>query len=57
MADLKLKPVCCVSVLATDFSLKAPDFPEVDYPVKVLNTPQGCMWYKKDNKFRKPKGN
>ncbi|XP_071897732.1 nardilysin isoform X4 [Anas platyrhynchos] len=41
--------------LATDFSLKAPDFPEVDYPVKVLNTPQGCMWYKKDNKFRKPK--
>uniref|UniRef100_A0A8B9I271 Nardilysin convertase n=1 Tax=Anser brachyrhynchus TaxID=132585 RepID=A0A8B9I271_9AVES len=40
--------------LATDFSLKAPDFPEVDYPVKVLNTPQGCMWYRKDNKFRKP---
>uniref|UniRef100_A0A8C3BE51 Nardilysin n=1 Tax=Cairina moschata TaxID=8855 RepID=A0A8C3BE51_CAIMO len=41
--------------LATDFSLKPPDFPEVDYPVKVLNAPQGCMWYKKDNKFRKPK--
>nr|XP_009681623.1 PREDICTED: nardilysin-like [Struthio camelus australis] len=41
--------------IATDFSLKAPDFPNMDYPVKILNIPQGCMWYKKDKKFKKPK--
>nr|XP_013806051.1 PREDICTED: nardilysin-like [Apteryx mantelli mantelli] len=41
--------------IATDFSLKAPDFPKMDYPVKILNIPQGCMWYKKDKKFKKPK--
>ncbi|KGL77582.1 Nardilysin, partial [Tinamus guttatus] len=41
--------------IATDFSLKAPDFPKMEYPVKILNMPQGCMWYKNDKKFKKPK--
>ncbi|KAM8805816.1 nardilysin-like [Eudromia elegans] len=42
--------------IATDFSLRAPDFPKMEYPVKILNIPQGCMWYKNDKKFKKPKG-
>uniref|UniRef100_A0A8C5VLR9 Nardilysin convertase n=1 Tax=Microcebus murinus TaxID=30608 RepID=A0A8C5VLR9_MICMU len=41
--------------IATDFTLKAFDCPETEYPVKVVNTPQGCLWYKKDNKFKIPK--
>lgn len=43
-------------LLATDFMLKAFDCPETEYPVKIVNTPQGCLWYKKDNKFKIPKG-
>uniref|UniRef100_A0A8I5T769 Nardilysin n=1 Tax=Pongo abelii TaxID=9601 RepID=A0A8I5T769_PONAB len=42
--------------IATDFTLKAFDCPETEYPVKIVNTPQGCLWYKKDNKFKIPKG-
>uniref|UniRef100_A0A452RS22 Nardilysin convertase n=1 Tax=Ursus americanus TaxID=9643 RepID=A0A452RS22_URSAM len=42
--------------IATDFMLKAFDCPETEYPVKIVNTPQGCLWYKKDNKFKIPKG-
>ncbi|XP_058297839.1 nardilysin isoform X2 [Hylobates moloch] len=41
--------------IATDFTLKAFDCPETEYPVKIVNTPQGCLWYKKDNKFKIPK--
>ncbi|KAG8518954.1 Nardilysin, partial [Galemys pyrenaicus] len=41
--------------IATDFMLKAFDCPETEYPVKTVNTPQGCLWYKKDNKFKIPK--
>ncbi|KAM5266220.1 nardilysin isoform 2-T2 [Hipposideros larvatus] len=41
--------------IATDFMLKAFDCPETEYPVKIVNTPQGCLWYKKDNKFKIPK--
>ncbi|XP_037683172.1 nardilysin isoform X2 [Choloepus didactylus] len=41
--------------IATDFTLKAFDCPETEYPVKTVNTPQGCLWYKKDNKFKIPK--
>lgn len=41
--------------IATDFLLKAFDCPETEYPVKIVNTPQGCLWYKKDNKFKIPK--
>uniref|UniRef100_A0A8I6GH79 Nardilysin convertase n=1 Tax=Rattus norvegicus TaxID=10116 RepID=A0A8I6GH79_RAT len=42
--------------IATDFTLKAFDCPETEYPAKIVNTPQGCLWYKKDNKFKIPKG-
>ncbi|XP_078187846.1 nardilysin isoform X2 [Callithrix jacchus] len=41
--------------IAKDFTLKAFDCPETEYPVKIVNTPQGCLWYKKDNKFKIPK--
>lgn len=41
--------------IASDFMLKAFDSPETEYPVKIVNTPQGCLWYKKDNKFKIPK--
>ncbi|XP_075802416.1 nardilysin isoform X1 [Microtus pennsylvanicus] len=41
--------------IATDFTLKAFDCPETEYPAKIVNTPQGCLWYKKDNKFKIPK--
>ncbi|VTJ59018.1 Hypothetical predicted protein [Marmota monax] len=41
--------------IATDFTLKAFDCPETEYPVKIVNTPQGSLWYKKDNKFKIPK--
>ncbi|XP_075411986.1 nardilysin isoform X2 [Tenrec ecaudatus] len=41
--------------IATDFTLKAFDCPETEYPVKIVNTPKGCLWYKKDNKFKIPK--
>jgi nardilysin len=43
-------------LLATDFTLKAFDCPETEYPAKIVNTAQGCLWYKKDNKFKIPKG-
>ncbi|XP_067391576.1 nardilysin-like [Emydura macquarii macquarii] len=41
--------------IATDFTLKAPDCPDTEHPVKILTTQQGCVWYKKDNKFKIPK--
>uniref|UniRef100_A0A4X2LQL9 Nardilysin convertase n=1 Tax=Vombatus ursinus TaxID=29139 RepID=A0A4X2LQL9_VOMUR len=41
--------------IATDFALKPFDCPETEYPVKIVNTAQGCLWYKKDNKFKIPK--
>eukprot|EP00072_Mus_musculus_P073870 XP_017175633.1 PREDICTED: nardilysin isoform X3 [Mus musculus] len=41
--------------IATDFTLKAFDCPETEYPAKIVNTAQGCLWYKKDNKFKIPK--
>ncbi|KAL6087162.1 hypothetical protein STEG23_003255 [Scotinomys teguina] len=43
------------SIEATDFTLKAFDCLETEYPAKIVNTPQGCLWYKKDNKFKIPK--
>ncbi|XP_074858591.1 nardilysin [Carettochelys insculpta] len=41
--------------IATDFALKAPDCPESEYPVKILSMQQGCLWYRKDDKFKIPK--
>uniref|UniRef100_A0A8C0UWE7 Nardilysin convertase n=1 Tax=Cyanistes caeruleus TaxID=156563 RepID=A0A8C0UWE7_CYACU len=42
--------------IATDFALKVADCPETEYPVKTLSTQQGCLWYRKDDKFKIPKG-
>lgn len=41
---------------ATDFTLKTSDCPDTEYPVKIVNSERGCLWYKKDNKFKIPKG-
>ncbi|XP_074858420.1 nardilysin-like [Carettochelys insculpta] len=41
--------------IATDFSLKASDCPNMEHPVKILSTQHACVWYKKDNKFKIPK--
>ncbi|XP_062412295.1 nardilysin b isoform X2 [Sardina pilchardus] len=41
--------------IATDFTLKASDCPDTEFPVKILNTKEGCLWFKKDNKFKIPK--
>ncbi|KAJ6663090.1 hypothetical protein lerEdw1_010683 [Lerista edwardsae] len=43
----------CVS--ATDFSVIESTDQDAEYPDKILNTPEGCLWYKKDNKFAVPK--
>uniref|UniRef100_A0A3B4C7I2 Nardilysin a (N-arginine dibasic convertase) n=1 Tax=Pygocentrus nattereri TaxID=42514 RepID=A0A3B4C7I2_PYGNA len=42
--------------IATDFSLKTADCPDTDYPVRISSSDRGCLWYKKDNKFKIPKG-
>uniref|UniRef100_A0A8D0KMY9 Nardilysin n=1 Tax=Salvator merianae TaxID=96440 RepID=A0A8D0KMY9_SALMN len=41
--------------IATDFSVKKSTSSESEYPNKILDTPQGRLWYKKDNKFGVPK--
>ncbi|KAL8181795.1 UNVERIFIED_CONTAM: hypothetical protein K2H54_029439 [Gekko kuhli] len=41
--------------IATDFSVKKSTDLSTEYPHKILDTPQGCLWYKKDNKFIVPK--
>ncbi|KAM9365124.1 nardilysin b isoform 2-T3 [Pholidichthys leucotaenia] len=41
--------------IATDFSLKTSDCPDTDFPVRIVNSEYGCLWYKKDNKFKIPK--
>uniref|UniRef100_A0A672Q7W2 Nardilysin convertase n=1 Tax=Sinocyclocheilus grahami TaxID=75366 RepID=A0A672Q7W2_SINGR len=41
--------------IATDFTLKTSDCPDTEYPVKIMNNDRGCLWYKKDNKFKIPK--
>ncbi|XP_075901317.1 nardilysin-like isoform X2 [Nelusetta ayraudi] len=41
--------------IATDFELKASDWPDSDVPVRIASTERGCLWYKKDNKFKIPK--
>ncbi|XP_003220332.1 nardilysin [Anolis carolinensis] len=41
--------------IATDFALKDPDCPQTEYPVSIVSTQQGCLWYKKDDKFKIPK--
>ncbi|XP_063795614.1 nardilysin [Pseudophryne corroboree] len=41
--------------IATDFSVKSSDCPDTEYPEKIADIEQGCLWYKKDNKFKIPK--
>ncbi|OCT82739.1 nardilysin [Xenopus laevis] len=41
--------------IASEFALKTSDCPDAEYPVKVLDTELGALWYKKDNKFKIPK--
>ncbi|XP_030630050.1 nardilysin [Chanos chanos] len=41
--------------IATDFTLKTSDCPDTEYPVRIVNNQRGCLWYKKDNKFKIPK--
>ncbi|XP_041133364.1 nardilysin-like [Polyodon spathula] len=41
--------------IATDFILKTSDCPDTEYPVRIVNSEKGCLWYKKDNKFKIPK--
>uniref|UniRef100_UPI00398EE6D8 nardilysin-like n=1 Tax=Pristiophorus japonicus TaxID=55135 RepID=UPI00398EE6D8 len=42
--------------IATDFTLKNSDRIDTAYPVRILDNKNGCLWYKKDNKFQIPKG-
>lgn len=41
---------------ASDFALKPPDCPDTEFPVRIAHSDRGCLWYKKDNKFKIPKG-
>ena len=41
---------------ATDFELRPLDCPDSEFPVKISSSDRGCLWYKKDNKFKIPKG-
>uniref|UniRef100_A0A8C7WZN2 Nardilysin a (N-arginine dibasic convertase) n=1 Tax=Oryzias sinensis TaxID=183150 RepID=A0A8C7WZN2_9TELE len=41
--------------IATDFTLKPSDCPDTEFPVRIAESSQGSLWYKKDNKFKIPK--
>ncbi|KAI1891902.1 hypothetical protein AGOR_G00148500 [Albula goreensis] len=41
--------------IATDFTLKTSDCPDTEYPVRIISNEKGCLWFKKDNKFKIPK--
>ncbi|TSK53703.1 Nardilysin [Bagarius yarrelli] len=42
--------------IATDFMLKTSDCPDAEFPVKIVDNSQGRLWFKKDTKFKIPKG-
>ncbi|XP_077862636.1 nardilysin-like [Saccoglossus kowalevskii] len=42
--------------IATDFTLKDADIDDTVYPTKITDTPHGRLWYKRDTKFKVPKG-
>uniref|UniRef100_A0A3P8UIK5 Nardilysin b (N-arginine dibasic convertase) n=1 Tax=Cynoglossus semilaevis TaxID=244447 RepID=A0A3P8UIK5_CYNSE len=44
-----------LSAAATDFTLKTPDCPDTEFPVRIVNSERGCLWFKKDHKFKIPK--
>ncbi|KAM6938687.1 nardilysin-like isoform 2-T2 [Lycodopsis pacificus] len=58
--DFKLNPELHLPAenkfIASDFTLKESDCPDTEFPVRITNNERGCMWYKKDNKFKIPKG-
>uniref|UniRef100_W5MUL2 Nardilysin a (N-arginine dibasic convertase) n=1 Tax=Lepisosteus oculatus TaxID=7918 RepID=W5MUL2_LEPOC len=58
-ADFELNPDLHLPAenmfIATDFTLKASDCPDTEYPIRILNNEKGCLWFKKDNKFKIPK--
>ncbi|XP_041827551.1 nardilysin-like [Melanotaenia boesemani] len=41
--------------IATEFTLKPSDCPDTNFPVRIADSDKGCLWYKKDNKFKIPK--
>ncbi|KAJ4939412.1 hypothetical protein JOQ06_028861 [Pogonophryne albipinna] len=41
--------------IATDFTLKPSDRPDTEFPVRIAESDRGCLWYKKDDKFKIPK--
>ncbi|KAB5559148.1 hypothetical protein PHYPO_G00025620 [Pangasianodon hypophthalmus] len=41
--------------IATDFTLKTSDCPDVEFPVKIVDNSHGRLWFKKDTKFKIPK--
>uniref|UniRef100_A0A3Q4N875 Nardilysin a (N-arginine dibasic convertase) n=1 Tax=Neolamprologus brichardi TaxID=32507 RepID=A0A3Q4N875_NEOBR len=41
--------------IATDFTLKPSDCPDTEFPVRIADSDRGCLWYKKDNKFKIPR--
>ncbi|XP_066480486.1 nardilysin-like [Tiliqua scincoides] len=41
--------------IATDFTVLKSTDDDAEYPSRILNTHEGCLWYKKDNKFAVPK--
>ncbi|KAM9762685.1 LOW QUALITY PROTEIN: nardilysin b [Menidia menidia] len=41
--------------IATDFTLKTADCPDTEFPVRIVTSERGSLWYKKDNKFKIPK--
>uniref|UniRef100_A0A7N8YF85 Nardilysin b (N-arginine dibasic convertase) n=1 Tax=Mastacembelus armatus TaxID=205130 RepID=A0A7N8YF85_9TELE len=58
-ADFELNPDLHLPAenkfIATDFALKTSDCPDTEFPVRIVNHERGCLWYKKDNKFKIPK--
>lgn len=48
--------LCVWICLATDFTLKPSDCPDTEFPVRIADSDRGCLWYRKDNKFKIPKG-
>ncbi|KAI5101070.1 nardilysin isoform X1, partial [Silurus meridionalis] len=41
--------------IATDFTLKTPDCPDTEFPVKIVDDSRGRLWFKRDIKFKIPK--
>ncbi|XP_061158123.1 nardilysin-like isoform X2 [Syngnathus typhle] len=38
--------------IASNFTLKPSDCPDTEFPVRITKSDRGCLWYKKDNKFK-----